>query len=317
MLTAHQRGELIALSTSGTSGSPRAVVRTTQSWVDSFPAVGDLLRVDASSRVWIPGPLTSTMNLFAAVHASHLGAERVTSPARASHAHLTPAALTRLLADGAELDGVRVLVAGDRLDPGLCERASRAGARVSHYYGAAELSFVAWGSHADNLQPFPEVEVRAMDGILWVRSPYVCAGYRGKTSGPLRAAAGGWSSVGDRGRVEHGLVRVDGRGSEVVTTAGATVLLADVETALRSAARGDLVTVGVAHADLGQVLAAVLTDPTDLDHVRSLARSTLPSAHRPRHWFHTTRLPLTAADKVDRDAVARLVSPTGDARRLT
>src|SRR4051812_1006450 len=39
VLEAHDRDELIALRTSGTTNVPRAVVRTTGSWVDSFPHV--------------------------------------------------------------------------------------------------------------------------------------------------------------------------------------------------------------------------------------------------------------------------------------
>ena len=69
VLEAHDRDELIALQTSGTTSEPRAVVRTTSSWVDSFPHVSRLTGIDRRSRVWVPGPLTATMNLFAAVHA--------------------------------------------------------------------------------------------------------------------------------------------------------------------------------------------------------------------------------------------------------
>jgi len=67
---AHRAGRLIGLTTSGTAGRPRTVVRTTRSWADSFPYVADLLGLGPGSRVWVPGPLTATMNLFAAVHAA-------------------------------------------------------------------------------------------------------------------------------------------------------------------------------------------------------------------------------------------------------
>ena len=46
---------------------------------------------------------------------------------------------------GGLLAGTVVVVAGDRLDPALHDEAVRAGLRVHHYYGSAELSFVAWG----------------------------------------------------------------------------------------------------------------------------------------------------------------------------
>ena len=57
----------------GTSGRAPAVVRTTDSWVSSFDAVAPLAGLTSTSRVWVPGPLTATMNLFAAVHATFPG----------------------------------------------------------------------------------------------------------------------------------------------------------------------------------------------------------------------------------------------------
>ena len=146
----------------------RSVVRTTDSWVSSFDAVASLAGLTSSSRLWVPGPLTATMNLFAAVHAAFLGALLVDSPGQATHAFLTPHLLARHLPD---LDGVTVVVAGDRLSPAHHDRAVAAGATVHHYYGAAELSFVAWGAHADDLRPFPGVEVSVRAGEVWVRSP--------------------------------------------------------------------------------------------------------------------------------------------------
>ena len=77
------------------------MLRTTASWVSSFGAVSDLAGLDAGSRVWVPGPATASMNVFAVVHASYAGAELVGSPASATHAVLTPVALARLLDTGA------------------------------------------------------------------------------------------------------------------------------------------------------------------------------------------------------------------------
>jgi hypothetical protein len=54
-LAAHEAGELVALATAGTTGGPRRVVRSTRSWLDSFPAVERLTGLDGSSRVWVPG----------------------------------------------------------------------------------------------------------------------------------------------------------------------------------------------------------------------------------------------------------------------
>jgi long-chain acyl-CoA synthetase len=316
VLDAHERGLHVALRTSGTSGRPRSVVRTTDSWFDSFEHVSRLLGVDAGSRVWLPGPLTATMNLFAGVHAAHAGAAVSTSRGDATHAVLTPAALTRALSHDVDLSGVHVLVAGDRLGPVLRDAALGAGAAgVSHYYGAAELSFVAWGTDAEDLRPFPGVEVDCRDGVLWVRSPYLCLRYDGP-DGPMTRDADGFATVEDRGHLVDGLVTVHGRGSDTVVTAGATVLVAEVESALEAVTGTSLAVVGVPHAHLGQVLCAVVTDPDDGATLRAAARRVLEPAQRPRRWFATARLPVTSAGKLDRDRLRAMVEASEGVRVL-
>jgi long-chain acyl-CoA synthetase len=310
-LAADAAGDLVALATSGSSGMPRAVVRTTGSWTSSFPVVEGLTALTPTSRVWVPGPLSATMNLFAAVHATVVGARLVEDPAAATHAHLTPTALRQALDRGVPLAGRTVVVAGDRLSPTLHDRATAAGARVLHYYGAAELSFVAFGAHAQGLRPFPGVEVSVLDGEIWVRSPYVCCGYVGRV-GPLRTAAGGLATVGDRGELVDGRLRVAGRPG-AVSVGGSTVEPADVEATLRAHARGEVVVVGVPHGGLGEVLAAVLTDADDHRVLREIARSGLDGAERPRVWLHVHPLPVTPAGKTDRPALVALVS-RGDRR---
>lgn len=311
--TALRSGALLRLPTSGSTTTPRHVLRTPESWADSFPAVSELAGIGPGSRVWVPGPPTSTMNLFAVVHARDAGAELVDDSAGATHAVLTPTGLSRLVASG-PVPAMTVVVAGDRLGPALHDRSVDAGLTVHHYYGAAELSFVAWGGHADGLRPFPGVEVLGEDGVLWVRSAFVCEGYDGPP-GPFERRPDGFSTVGDLGEVRDGHVVVHGR-PEAVTTGGATVRVADVETALADAATGDLVVLGVPHEELGNVLVAVLTDPADLAPLRERARDVLTTAARPRLWLACPDPPLTGAGKLDRDALRRAATG-GSLPRLT
>lgn len=299
-VASHSAGELVGLPTSGTTGRPRMVVRTTASWVRSFAAVSELAHLDAAARVWIPGPLTATMNLFAAVHARDAGAVRVSRAANATHLQLTPAALHRLLHGGAELAGRTAVVAGDALRPELRERAERAGLRVAHYYGAAELSFVGWGADAASLRPFPDVEVAVKDGVLWARSPFLAERVDGP-AGPFRCDPDGFATVGDCGGWQEDRLVVAGR-ADTVVTGGETVLLADVEAALQPGLAGQVAVLGLPHATLGAVVVAVLTDHADRRPARAAASGM--GAGRPRRWFVRAALPLTQAGKVDRRALA-------------
>ena len=303
VLSAYTQGARISLRTAGTSAWPRSVVPTAASWVDSFPAVSRLTGIGPGARVWVPGPLWASMNLFAATHARAVGAAVVTTPAGATHACLAPTAVIATLDDGVDVSGMHLIVAGDRLRRDLARRAAVAGARVSHYYGAAELSFVGWGSDEEDLGAFPGAELDVRDGVIWVRSRYLSEGYL-DGGGPFTTRADGYATVGDRGRLADGVLTVTGRGDAVVVTGGALVLVGDVERALSRVCGADVVVVGVPHPRFGQLVAAVSTDPAAAAAARAAARTVLAPAQRPRLWFHLPRWPVTAAGKVDRTAIA-------------
>lgn len=287
VLRAHEEGRPLALVTAGTTGAPRTIRRTTASWWSSFEAYADLSGVGPGARLWVPGPLDATMNLFAAVHAAVVGATVTDAPHRATHACLTPTALDRL---GDLLPrGTRVVVAGAALSPRLHDRATAAGLVVASYYGAAELSFVAAGAHSEDLRPFPGVGVEILQDTIWVRSPYLAEGL------------GPWASVGDQGRLDGDRLVVLGRPG-TATTAGATVSLAAIESTLQAHAAAPLAVVALPHDGLGEVVAVVLTG-ADLDAVRMAARDLLPETHRPRRWCVVPELPHTPAGKVDRPRI--------------
>jgi long-chain acyl-CoA synthetase len=179
------------------------------------------------------------------------------------------------------------------------------------YYGAAELSFVAAGAGGGPMAAFPGVQVVERNGVLWVRSPYLCTGYlAGSAPGPLRRDGDGWMSVGDRGRVRGSVVEVHGRGEQAVQTGGVTVHVADVEAALLGAPGvRDVVVVGTPHAGLGAVVTAVVEvpdPPPSTADLRAHAAAHLPPEAVPRRWVLVPALPRTPAGKIDRLAAARL-----------
>lgn len=319
LLRASHGGAWLEVQTSGTTDHPRTVVRSLASWVDSFEHLSRATGTTEADRVLVPAPPTGSMFAFAVAHAAHVGAEVVTLPrwslrdaeaalASCTVAHLTPAMLTGLL--DRDLGCLRTVVcAGSLLPEAVRDRALAAGVEVVDYYGAAELSFVAIRRDG-RLSPFPQVEVEVRDGVIWARSPWLCEGYAPGQSGPLRRDAGGWATVGDRGRLDDdgGLI-VLGR-DDTVTTGGSTVVCADVEAVLRACVEvTDAVVVGTPHPHLGEVLEAVVLAPseTDLAGVRAEAARLLSPTHLPRRWHHWTDLPLTPAGKVDRLEVVRRI----------
>lgn len=238
------------------------------------------------------------MNLFHRIHAAWAGARLVGTlgdAAGATHAVVTPAVLARVVSDeAARLEGVGFIVAGDHLDPRLADRAEARGGVVHHYYGAAELSFVAWGRDAATLRSFPGVEVELRDDVWWVRSAYLAEG--------VDTDARGFATVGDRGAWVGDTLRVHGRPG-AITTGGVTVVLSEVERVLRAAADSPVVVVGLPHPDLASVLACAADSSEALDRARAAAASLEPS-ERPRRWLLVDAWPLTEGGKLDRAAVA-------------
>lgn len=325
-------GDVVVFS-SGSVGRPRGIIRTAASWSASHEALAHLAGINAEDTVWLPLPLTSTLSLYGAVHTVAIGARPVLAGQDESWAtavHTVPAHLSRILdrRDRGELPHLRVaIVAGDHLGPSQRVRAQSLGISVVEYYGAAELSFVAIDPDGGGLRPFPgaDIEVRSDDHI-WVRSPYLAAGYLAGADaaegdpgpiGPLRRD-GAWATVGDRGRWlddspvgSHAAGRhlvVEGRGDLVVTTAGHTVQVEQVEAVLRTVTGvDDVVVTGRPHEILGSVLvAAVAGTATDTDLRAALAD--LPPASRPRRWVRVESVPRTPGGKIRRDLVQALVN---------
>lgn len=319
----------LVASTSGSSGAPRAVVRTLASWTASFDAYTALIGLRPGDRVLLTGPLTSTMQLFAAVHAVAVGAVVTDDQRRATSAVCVPAALDTVVAGAPALR--TAVVAGARLTDHAAARAISAGITVIEYYGAAELSFVAARRVPGPLRPFPGVQVQIREGELWSRSPFHALGLRG-SAGALRTDADGFATVGDLGAVIDGVDERDrvpgveetdaelglvlhGRGDAAVTVGGRTVVVEDVESALAGLdGVTDAAVLGTPHPRLGAVLVAVVVlaaedDPAgDLTAVRRAAAAVLHDEWLPRRWVSVPALPHTSNGKIDRSALRDTVT---------
>jgi acyl-coenzyme A synthetase/AMP-(fatty) acid ligase len=311
-------GAAWASLTSGSSGTPRVVLRTAASWEQSFPAVSALLHDPAAAErvVALPAPPSSSLTLFSVAHALSGGPRPVFpgndgSLAEATSFHGTPQALRALL-DGGKLPRVRTaLVGGSRLDEGLRAHAESRGIRVIAYYGAAELSFVAIDD-GTGLRPFPGVDLDVRGGELWVRSPFTALGYLGD-GGPLRTD-GAWATVGDLAELETGTetgtLRLRGRADGAIITASATVIPEEVEAELRQIPEiADAVVFGFPAAGVGALVAAMLepapcSPPITTGSLRGIMSARLGPAHRPRIWF-TGELPRTTSGKPARAEIVR------------
>jgi acyl-CoA synthetase (AMP-forming)/AMP-acid ligase II len=328
----------LVVVTSGSSGSPRAVVRTAQSWLASFAGFDRLL--DAAcppgGTVWVPGGADSTLTLFGLWHALATGRPALASGrwrgpgaaarvgAEAVAVHCVPAVLAGVLdarRSGALPRLRRAVVAGAALPDAVRAAATELGVTLAEYYGAAELSFVAADPDGTGLRPFPGAELAVRSGVIWARSPYLADGYLAdrdlttttsgqEPAGPFRRDPQGWATVGDRGELVDGRLRVHGRGDQAASVGGHVVLLDDVQRALADVAgMVELVCLAEPDARLGERVLCVLHLAEASQHaalvaaLRAAARDRLPAPARPVRYVLAEGWPRTPGGKVARAAL--------------
>ena len=255
--------------TSGSSGRPKAFVRSHRSWWESFERFATLCPIDPEGAVLVPGPLSSSHFMFGALHALHCGAtvelvasseyspehvaDRISRFAPLAGLYVVPTMLAQH-AHGAPPPGTSdpayVFCAGARLEAVVRQRAAERfpSTCLVEYYGASELSFVAIQVGRDGTPPgsvgraFPGVDVSIRDdddqpvedgaeGTVFARSELVFMGYRGQApESGARSIDDGWVTVGDRGSLDaEGFLSIAGRGSSLIITGGANVQPEEVE----------------------------------------------------------------------------------------
>ena len=262
--------------TGGSSGAPRRIRRTQASWIASFGVNAGLFGIRPDCRVAILGQLIHSLALYGAVEALHLGAELhlldglrpdrqrdALAQRRVALLYATPAQL-RLLASagGPTLPDLRVaLVGGSKLDAALRKALAQMAPHcaVHEFYGAAEASFITLAGPDTPEEsvgaPYPGVDLRVIDGEVWVKSPYLFEAYA-SDAGSARWQDG-WLSVGERGALRDGQLYLSGRVSRMVKVADQAVYPEEIETFLLSQA--------------GVTQAAVLPRPDGLRGVHLVA----------------------------------------------
>lgn len=326
--------------TSGTSGPPRRIRRSQQSWTASFAMNARLFSIGPATRVAVLGRLVHSLSLYGAVEGLHLGAhvrlldglrpdrQRAALLADATEVlYATPAQL-RLLAEvaGPPLPLRLVLTGGSKLDlrlrAALSALAPEAGLR--EFYGAAEASFITLSD--DSLPPasvgaaYPGVFIDIRDaagrslpaaalGEVWVQSPYLFDGYGDGQDGPARGE-GGWLTVGEMGWMEGGGLYLAGRAGRMVTVADQNVFPEEVEGFLATLLGIDRVAVLPRPDPLrGAVLVAVATgDSAQTDAILRAARDRLGPLKAPRAILWRTDWPELPSGKPD---LARLAQEAG------
>lgn len=321
--------------TSGSSGTPRRIQRTQESWIASFTVNAGLFGIGPGVRVAVLGRLVQSLSLYGALEAMHLGAEvhllddlrpdrqvAALAQRRVQIVYAAPSQLRLLVeAGGALPDLERALVGGSKLDVALRRgvAAMAPAARLVEFYGAAETSFITLAGpdspeeSVGALYPGVEVQVRGPTGVvpdgargeIWVRSPYLFSGYAGGDAGGA-VWRDGWLSVGEVGHLAGGHLYLAGRAGRMVTVADHNVFPEEIEAFLAGLPGVARVAVVPRPDGLrGQVLVAVMQgDESEEAALIAAVRGRFGPLAAPRSVIWRQDWPLLASGKTDLQAIA-------------
>ena len=326
-LAPHLADAVLAVATTGSTGTPKIVLHSRSSLRASIDATAArlgghgswLLCLGINHIAGIQVVLRSAVGGTAPVVCPAGGvsfvAEFVTATQRLGgdrrYVSVVPTQLQRLLDGGAgdvlaSFDAI--LLGGAAADPALLARAEDAGAHVVTTYGMSETG----GGCVYDGEPLDGVSAGITpDGQIQLTGPVVGLGYREAPSPtPFRVYDFGERTftTSDLGVITHGRLRVLGRSDDIINTGGKKVSPVRVEQALRSLPEiTDAIVIGVPDDEWGERVVALVTALGDYESptaeaVRRELRDELAAHELPREVRAVHALPTKGIGKPDRGA---------------
>jgi long-chain acyl-CoA synthetase len=308
---------------SGTTGLPKLMFRTYESWAGFFPEQCRLFGIQAGTVAFTEGSMSFTGNLNVWASILYAGAtlvmENVLRPKRwaermkrhgVTYLYLVPVKLKLLLRTlDCAFPAVRTVMAGSQLLDGMTAmRLKRVfpESEIYLYYGASELNYITSLTYEELLQhpmsvgrPCKGVRVFIRDGLIYIDSPY-------HVQGMPRPC-----TLNDAGYFDpDGYLIFEGRRGNVVNKGGLTISCAKVEQALMALPFvSDAVVLPCEDRERGQEMAAflVLKDAHGPAEIRSALLQRLLPAEIPRYFRRVEQLPLLGVGKVDDQALRKLL----------
>ncbi|MGO2484723.1 MAG: class I adenylate-forming enzyme family protein [Glutamicibacter ardleyensis] len=329
--------ELLVVFTSGSSGSPKAVMRSRDSWEQSIARCATTLGATKDARTMVPGPLTHGLGLYALVESIATGgtivapgrwkAQDVTTLLETENCNRVVAvpSLVRLMLDQLESNLLatlrHVVTGGEPLASQLAQRILRVSPQITctEYYGSSEHSLIAYRAHQRSARySMPEFIGTFFDGVrahlhapqrngvgrLMIASDFNATGYDPRGPGELERCKES-TGVGDLARLlPENRVQILGRHGEMLNINGNNIYPAEISAALEQC--GLIQPVVQAHrdaADRARITAYCLfPDPRMLPDALELhgeLKNLLPTYKIPHDLVFLSDWPLTNSGKRD------------------
>ena len=288
-----ERGDALVITTSGSSGAPKAVVLTHDAVAASAAASNKALGVTPDDKWWACLPLAHIGGLSVITRALHAGTPFTFD----DYGDCTLVSMVPTMARRHDVARFRRVLLGGAASPGEFPP------NVVRTYGMTETgSGIAYDGRA-----LAGVDIRVDDtGQIHVRGPMLLRCYRDGTDPKVD----GWLPTADAGTISDGVLSVLGRVDDVINTGGEKVWPNIVERALADAP--GVAAVAVASRpdpEWGERVVAFVepTDPANppsLDALRDKAKETLPAYAAPKELVIVTELPRTPSGKIRRAALS-------------
>ncbi|MDR4949811.1 AMP-binding protein [Neobacillus cucumis] len=323
--------------TSGTTGNPKAFVRSQDSWMASFDCNRFDFEINESDHVLIPGALIHSHFLYGAISTLYLGGTVYLldkfSPIEGhswiqsypiTTMYVVPIMVEAFLKQGIQIHkSIKLLSSGAKWSERSKLEIRQIFPNITMYefYGAGEMSFITVLSDRDGRQKAAtvgkpcygvEVQIRQQDQILakpnkvgkiYVRSGLIINGYMDH-DGVVHSIQDeeGWATVHDMGYFdEDGYLSITGREQNMILYGGINIFPEEIEKVISFHPDVEEVAViGLPDSYWGQVVAAVVKGKGSALELKRLCKKYLSSYKIPRKWFFLSEMPYTTSGKIAR-----------------
>ena len=243
--------------TGGTSKEPKVVLRTAQSWINSFEVIGAFHK--GKENYLIFGNLTHSLALYGMLEALYLGHNvhhmqklrskselEVSANFKPTFVYITPTQIRFISSFFITLPTtLNVFIGGGRLNSQTKQMAKQIfpNAIMHLFYGSSETSFI---TISDEFTPvgsvgkaFPNVEIKveksgAYKNRIWVKSNYLFLTYA-EGSNKNSIWQDDWLTIGEYGRIDrHGYLYLLSEDNSRITIADETMETYKIEDKLKT-----------------------------------------------------------------------------------
>lgn len=331
--------------TSGSTGEPKAFVRSHRSWLESFTCNTIDLHMKQTDHVLIPGSLIHSHFLYGAISTLYLGGTLYildkfsaatllfyvkTFPI--SYIYVVPTMIEALLKKETPIEqNITIISSGAKWQKETKEKMKLLYPTwyMFEFYGASELSFVSLASQSAPKEsvgkPFHNVSLQIRKsngqiaqsleiGKIYIKSPLTFLGYIHSSTGEIHPIEDdyGWNTVHDMGYLDDdGYLYIVGRENNMILYGGINIFPEEIEKVLVAHPLiEEAIVMGTTDSYWGQIVIAIIQGSQGSitkREVQTFCKQQLASYKIPRRWLFIDEMPLTAGGKISRPQLKEML----------